>query len=96
LQLLLGLLLYFGLSPWTQRAAADRTAAWHDPTLRFWSITHISLMVTAIVVAQVGQSIARRAVTDAARHRWAALSFSVALGLILLGIPFASRPWLRW
>jgi hypothetical protein len=95
LQLLLGLTLYFGLSPWTQRAATDRAAAWHDPTLRFWSITHISLMVTAIIVAQVGQSIARRAATDLARHRWLALSFSVALGLILLGIPFASRPWFR-
>jgi Na+/proline symporter len=96
LQLLLGLTLYFGLSPWTQRAAANRTAAWHDPTLRFWSATHISLMVTAIVVAQIGQSMAKRAATDAARHRWAALGYSLAATLILLGIPFASRPWFRF
>jgi hypothetical protein len=96
LQLLLGLTLYFGLSPWTQRAAANRAAAWHDPTLRFWSITHISLMVTAVIVAQIGQSIARRAATDAARHRWAALGYSVATALVLVGIPFASRPWLRF
>ena len=90
LQLLLGLTLYFGLSPWTRRPGPA------DATTHFWSVTHISLMLTAIVVAQVGQSIARRAATDRARHRWAALSFSVALGLILLGIPFASRPWFRW
>ncbi len=96
LQLLLGLTLYFGLSPWTKLAAANRLAAWHDPTLRFWSITHISLMLTAIVVAQIGQSVAKRAATDAARHRWAALSYSLATGLILLGIPFASRPWFRF
>ena len=95
LQLLLGLTLYFGLSPWTQRAAAHR-AAWPDPTLRFWSVTHISLMLTAIVVAQIGQSIAKRAATDATRHRWAALGYSVATALILLGIPFASRPWFRF
>jgi type IV secretory pathway TrbD component len=95
LQLLLGLSLYFGLSPWTKMAAANRSAAWHDPTLRFWSITHISLMLTAIVVAQIGQSVAKRAATDAARHRWTALSYSAATGLLLLGIPFASRPWFR-
>ena len=95
LQLLLGFTLYFGLSPWTKMAAANRTAAWHDPTLRFWSITHISFMLTAIVVAQIGQSVAKRAATDSARHRWAVLSYSVAAGLLLLGIPFASRPWLR-
>jgi hypothetical protein len=88
LQLLLGLTLYFGLSPWTRQAAANRSVAWHDATLRFWSVTHISLMLTAIVVAQIGQSIAKRAATDAARHRWAALSYSLALGLILLGIPW--------
>jgi len=95
-QLLLGLTLYFGLSPWTKLAAANRPAAWQDTTLRFWSITHISLMVTAIVVAQVGQSLAKRAATDVARHRWAALSYSLATGLILLGIPFATRPWFRF
>lgn len=90
-QLLLGFTLYFALSPWTMR----RTAAPGD-TVQFWSVTHISLMLTAIVVAQVGQSLARRAATDAARHRWSALSLSLALGLILAGIPFASRPWFRW
>jgi len=90
-QLLLGLTLYFALSPWTMRRTAAPGATGH-----FWSVTHISLMLTAIVVAQVGQSMARRAATDAARHRWSALSFSLALGLILLGIPFASRPWFRW
>lgn len=95
LQLLLGFTLYFGLSPWTKLAAANRSAAWHDPTLRFWSITHISLMVMTIVITQIGQSVARRAAADAARHRWAALSYSIATGLLLLGIPFASRPWFR-
>ena len=89
LQLLLGLALYFGLSPWTRRPGPA------DATTHFWSVTHISLMLTAIVVAQLGQSIARRAATDAARHRWAALSYSLAAALIALGIPFVSRPWFR-
>lgn len=89
LQLLLGLTLYFGLSPWTRRPAAT------DATTHFWSVTHISLMLTAIVVAQIGQSVARRAATDAARHRWSALAYSLAAALILSGIPFASRPWFR-
>lgn len=90
-QLLLGLTLYFSLSPWTMHRATAPSA-----TVRFWSVTHISLMLTAIVVAQLGQSVARRAATDAARHRWSALAYSLAAGLLVAGIPFASRPWFRW
>lgn len=89
LQLLPGLTLYFDLSPWTRRPGPA------DATTHFWSVTHISLMLTAIIVTQLGQSIARRAATDAARHRWAALAYSLATTLILLGIPFAARPWFR-
>lgn len=91
LQLVLGFTLYFALSPWTMRRATAPS-----PTVQFWSVTHISLMLIAIVVAQLGQSLARRAATDAARHRWSAVSLSLATGLILVGIPFASRPWFRW
>ncbi len=89
-QLLLGFTLYFGLSPWTRRSSPP------DATTHFWSVTHISLMLTAIVVAQIGQSIARRAATDGARHRWSALAYSLAAALMLSGIPFASRPWFRF
>jgi hypothetical protein len=95
LQLLLGLLLYSTLSPWTQLAFRDWAAAWKSPELRFWAVEHVGLMISGVVLAQVGHSLAKRASSDIQRHRRAALCYSAALGLLLLGIPFAARPWLR-
>ena len=49
LQVLFGLLLHFGLSPFTREAMNNVGAALRDPGLRFWAITHISLMFVAVV-----------------------------------------------
>ena len=40
LQVLCGLLLYFGLSPFTSAAMSNMGAALRDPGLRFWVFTH--------------------------------------------------------
>src|SRR5688500_11690950 len=45
LQLLLGLLLYFAVSPTTRAIFADFGAAMRDPVARFWAVEHISLML---------------------------------------------------
>jgi hypothetical protein len=95
LQALLGLTLYVSLSPVVRAALHDMGSAFQSPTLRFWSVEHISLMLSGVIVAQVGRALSRRAELPAQKHRLAALTFSVALGLILLGIPFATRPWFR-
>ncbi len=96
LQLVLGLWLYSSLSPWPRLAFKQGIAtAWQDSTLRFWSVEHIGLMVTGVVLAQIGRSLSKRAATDAQKHRQAAVFYSLAVVLILLGIPFATRPWFR-
>ena len=45
LQMLLGLLLYGMLSPFTRQAMQDFGAAMRDSTLRFWAVEHLTMML---------------------------------------------------
>lgn len=91
LQLLIGLVLYFGLSPITRLALSNMKQAMRNPALRFWAVEHLSLMLAAVSVVHVGRVLARKAAVDAARHKRIALSFSAALLLMLAAIPWPFR-----
>jgi hypothetical protein len=99
LQFLLGLLLYFVLSPITKAAMSDFGAAMGSSGLRFWAVEHVFGMVVGIAIAHTGRSRTRKLTDPVARHRAAAISFGLALLAILLSIPWpgtpAERPLLR-
>ncbi len=100
LQLVLGLLLYGFLSPAAQAAFANMGAAMRDRTLRFWGVEHMVTMIIAVGLAHAGFSMARRAAPAPRSHRVAAIAFSLALVVLLLGIPWpwggVPRPLLRF
>jgi hypothetical protein len=92
IQLLLGLLLYFVVSP-NMRAILDNFgAAMKDPGLRFWAVEHASSMFVAIALAHVGRVLARKAPTPAAKRTRLLICFGVATVLIILGMPWPGRP----
>jgi hypothetical protein len=98
-QMLLGLLLYGLYSPYTAAAMKDFGAAMREPVLRFWAVEHLTLMVSAVVIAHVGKVLARKA-TDPAKKRMRLLvCFGIAVLLILLGMPWpgmaVGRPLIR-
>jgi heme A synthase len=91
-QLLLGLLLYFVVSP-NMRAILDHFGdAMKDPGLRFWAVEHTSSMFVAIALAHVGRVLARKAPTPAAKRTRLLICFGVATVLIVLGMPWPGRP----
>jgi hypothetical protein len=94
-QLLLGLLLYFWASPITAQARADFGAAMKNPELRFWGVEHITGMLIAWVLIHVGRSRSKKARTDLAKHRAALIFYGIAILLVLVSIPWASRPLFR-
>jgi hypothetical protein len=100
LQLLLGLLLYFALSPLTRGGLADFAGAMRAPALRFWMVEHAMGMVLAVVLAHVGRVLIRKTRDTGAKHKRAVIFFGLALLLILLSIPWpgmpAARPLLRF
>jgi uncharacterized membrane protein YozB (DUF420 family) len=87
-QLLLGLILYFLLSPITRTAISDFGAAMSSADLRFFALEHILYMVLALIFAHIGVAAARRVNEDVSKHRRAAIWFSLSLIVILLGMPW--------
>ncbi len=88
LQLLLGLVLYFFLSPITESALSNFGGAMKNAELRFWAVEHASMMVLAVVVAQIGRSKSKKATDAAKKFKLQAIFFGAALLLMLAGIPW--------
>ncbi len=94
IQLLLGLILYGAAladlpnvgSPYV---VMDKEA-WADPLYKFYSVTHFSWMLPAIVIVTVGYIVAKRRLTDQSAANWILSSYALGLLLILIGIPW---PW---
>lgn len=69
IQLLLGLILYFGLSPITRIAFSDFGAALANTGLRFFVFEHVLMMVLAVIFAHLGLTTAKRATESIAGQR---------------------------
>jgi hypothetical protein len=92
LQMLIGLALYLGLSPFTTLAFQDFGAAMRHAPLRFWAVEHTALMVLAVVLAHIGRARSKRITDDVRRHRVSAIFMTLALVAILLAIPWPGTP----
>ncbi len=99
-QVLLGLLLFFVLSPITRQALSNFGAAMANETTRFFLVEHFPLLLIAVVVAHIGRARARKAAAAGSKFRQTAIWFGIAFLLILLAIPWpflgygAGRGWL--
>ncbi len=89
IQFLLGLLLYVWLSPLTRTGFGNMGAAMRDPALRLFVIEHPVAMLFGLVLAQIALGRTRKAATDAARFRVAAILLTLSLLLVLARIPWA-------
>lgn len=91
LQFLTGLLLYLFFSPLTRTALQDFGSAMGVSDLRFFALEHPFYMLLALIFSHLGSILPRRAKDDASKFRMAAIWISLAVLLILFGIPWA-RP----
>jgi cytochrome bd-type quinol oxidase subunit 2 len=66
----------------------------------FFSLIHVTLMITAIVLITVGSALAKRKQEDNEKFKTMLTWFSISLTIIFIAIPWpfsplASRPYLR-
>jgi len=99
IQLLLGLLLYLVLSPFTTEAMKNFGAAMREPTARFFAVEHLTMMLTSVVLVHVGRVLARKAATPDAKRTRMMMAFGFATLLMFIGIPWpgmaSGRPLFR-
>jgi hypothetical protein len=86
--MLIGLVLYLVLSPFTTQAMADFGAAMKTPQLRFWAVEHVSMMFLAVILAHVGRVLARKAKTPQARRTRLLVCFGIATVAMFAGMPW--------
>lgn len=100
LQVLFGLLLYFGLSPFTKEAMRDIGLALGNSSLRFWAFTHVTTMIVALVAVRVGRVFAMGEPTSSARRRGRYVCFGIAMLAMVAGVPWPGlahgRPLFRF
>ncbi|NLF66814.1 MAG: hypothetical protein GX579_19660 [Chloroflexi bacterium] len=88
IQVLLGLLLYFVPSLITTANFSRLGDAMGNPSVRFFLVEHALLMLVAVVLAHIGRSRAKKAPNPIARHRAAAIFYTLAIILVIAGIPW--------
>ncbi len=99
-QLVIGLLLYFAVSPVMESIRANFAAAMPNAQLRFWAVEHVSGMVIALVLVHVGRVLSRKAVSPASRRTRQMICYGLATLVMLLATPWpftaAGRPLFRF
>ena len=89
-QVSLGLILYFGFSPFWPTVRDSFHDAIKDPSARFFGMEHGTAMLLALAAAHVGRLRVRRAIDGPAKHRALLASVLVFFTLVLWAIPW---PW---
>ena len=99
LQLLFGLMLYFGLSPFTKEALMNMALAMQTPALRFWAVEHAGGMLLAVVLVRVGRILAANSPSPAQARTRRLTCFALATVAMLASIPWPGlangRPFFR-
>ena len=99
LQLLIGILMYFFISPFTLQALSDFGLAMKDSVLRFWAVEHAFVNILAIAIAQTGSILVKRRNDSAEKNKqtliWTAIAMLLILAMIPMGMMGVDRPWFR-
>lgn len=93
-QFLIGLILL--LTGPMRAAFSSMSATMKDPVMRFFAVEHPFMMFLAVVLAQAGFSLSKRAGTDRAKFLRATICYTISAVLIVVSIPWpfmkAARP----
>jgi hypothetical protein len=92
LQFLVGLVLYFFLSPITRLGLRNFAAAMQINVARFFTIEHLIGMVAAIALVHIARVKIRKATDADRKHRLAMLLYGIALVLMIISIPWPGMP----
>jgi hypothetical protein len=92
IQMLVGLILYLGLSPNMQEILNHFGESMRRADTRFWAVEHITAMIGAVALSHVGRVLARKAKVPASKRSRLLVTFGLATLLMLVGMPWPGRP----
>jgi hypothetical protein len=89
IQLIVGLVLYFGYSPITKAAFQDFGAAMKNADLRFYAVEHFIMMLIALALVHIGRSKTKKAISARRKFGLSLVFFGIAYIIILAAIPWS-------
>jgi hypothetical protein len=92
IQMLIGLIIFFVLSPFTIPAWSNLSATMRDAPTRFIMVEHQVGMLLALALAHVGRARIRKTADPVRRHRIALIFVGLSLLVMLVSIPWPGRP----
>jgi hypothetical protein len=92
IQVLLGVSMYLILSPLTTVALAVTTTR----LPAFFTAYHPAIMFAAFIAVHIASSLVRRARSELGHHRRALIFYGITWLMLLAGVPWGMRPWLRF
>ena len=94
-QVLLGLIMYFGTSALGVRMLQNASVAMKTSVLRFFAVEHLVGMIIAAAVLHVGTARARRLGDSPKRQTRTAIVVGIAFAIIFFSIPWPFFPYAR-
>ena len=92
IQMLIGLIIFIFLSPFTAPALSDMSATMKDAGVRFITVEHQVGMIIAVALAHVGRARLRKTADPVRKHKTALIFFGLSLLVMLISIPWPGRP----
>ena len=90
LQFVVGLLVY-ATSPLIRTGLSNMSDGMREPTIRYFLVEHVTVMILAIAVAHIGAAKVRKAASDSARFQtatiWMGIAFAAVAGFVPWGRP---------
>lgn len=88
-QLLIGLILYFFLSPLGLQAFENGMGSvMKNGSVRYWAVEHITIMIVAVVLAQIGRSRSKKLRSGVSKHKTMFIFTLIAFVLMMSRIPW--------
>lgn len=91
IQLMLGIIIYTQ-SPIVKNFWNGTEIGFENLDLTFYGLIHVMLMLTSIIILTVGSALAKRKPTDKEKFKIMLVSFSIALIIIFIAIPWSFSP----
>ncbi len=89
IQFLSGLILYFH-SPFVKFSPMSETMK--DPSLRYWTVEHLTMMLFAILLVTIGHSRSKKTAGATPKHRVITIFYGLAVLVIMIAIIQSGRP----
>ncbi|MBX9703453.1 MAG: hypothetical protein K2X39_04810 [Silvanigrellaceae bacterium] len=90
-QLILGLLLYFVLSPISSAGMSDFPSAMKNPALRYWTVEHGLGMILFVLFVQIARTSSKKTIDPVMKFKKQMIYLGISMFILTINSPWPQR-----